>query len=245
MEKRKKNNGALLDVLYIVGNGSVAFNQELQYSLRSLEKFCKGYNRVFITGVCPIFVKKSSVIHTPAQDIGCRAINHWWKVNETIKRTDISKRFVLMYDDIFFCKEVDLRFYQWYYRGELSADPPKNLYQMMMSQTRKFLIEHNAPIKNYACHFPCIYQRDNFLSMESEFEKYKTDKLGLSVRCVYGNFFKNITEFREDIKVRSNISDINSLVKTTECFSIADYAFDGTVKEWCQKELAEKSRYEK
>ena len=236
---------AYLDVLYIIGNGSVCFNQELVYSLRSLEKYGQGYNRVFITGEYPNFVRKSSVVYTPADDIGCRAINHWWKVNETIKKTDISERFLLMYDDIFFCKETDVRRYPWYYRGKISQEPPRTLYQMMMSQTRKYLEEHGEPTLNYACHFPCIYKRSNFLEMESEFEKYKNDNLGLSVRCVYGNRFKNVNDFREDIKVRSNISDIDSLVKTTECFSTADYCFEGTVKDWCLKEFPNKSKWEK
>ena len=244
MEKQKSTYGRLMDVLYIVGTGSVCFNQELQYSLRSLEKYGNGYNRVFITGECPNFVKKSSVIYTQANDIGCRAINHWWKVNETIKRTDISPEFVLMYDDIFFCKEVDFRRYPWYYRGELSSEPPKNLYQMMLSNTRKYLLENNEPTKNYTCHFPCIYKRNEFEQLEPIFEKYKQDNVGLSVRCVYGNMFKHPSEQRDDIKVRSNISDIDSLVKTTECFSTADYCFDGTVKDWCLKEFKEKSKWE-
>lgn len=235
-----------IDCLYIIGSGSVCFNQELMYSLRSLEKYCSGYNRIFITGECPNFVKKSTVIYTPAQDIGCRAINHWWKVNETINKTDISDNFILMYDDIFFCKKTNLSEYPWYYRGELSAEPPKNLYQMMMSKTREYLKERHRPTKNYACHFPFRYNKKNFASMSPAFEEIKKDNLGMSVRNIYGNYFlKSCGKKRDDIKVRTNDSDIDTLVKNTECFSTADYCFDGTVKDWCLKEFKGKSRWEK
>lgn len=234
-----------LDVLYIVGYGSVCFNQELMYSLRSLEKYCSGYNRIFITGECPNFVKKSTIVYTEAKDIGCRAINHWWKVNETINKTDISERFVLMYDDIFFCQKTNLSEYPWYYRGELSKDPPKNLYQMMMSKTREYLKDNHRPTKNYACHFPCIYGKKNFSSMAPAFEELIKDNLGMSVRNIYGNYFIHGGVKRDDIKIRTNDSDIDTLVKKTECFSTADYCFDGTVKDWCLKEFKEKSRWEK
>ena len=89
----------MIDILYIKGAKSPNNDDELRYSLRSL-KFVRDKGRVFITGNRPDFVQ--NIIHIPCDDIGCRMINHWWKVTQTILQTDISDDFVLMYDDIFF-----------------------------------------------------------------------------------------------------------------------------------------------
>ena len=90
----------MVDILYIYKH-SKNNGEELKYSLRSLEKYVSNYGKIFITGDCPDFIDKSKVIHTPAQDIGYPMVNHWWKVRETIKKTNISNNFVLMY---IFCK---------------------------------------------------------------------------------------------------------------------------------------------
>lgn len=92
----------MIDVLYIKGKQSNNYDSELKYSLRSLDVCVSDIGRVFITGECPNFVDKSKVVFTPENDIGCPMINHWWKVSQTIKQTDISDNFALMYDDIFF-----------------------------------------------------------------------------------------------------------------------------------------------
>ena len=44
-----------MDIVYILGNGSKFNNEEIRYSLRSLEKFVN-FDRVFIVGECPKFL---------------------------------------------------------------------------------------------------------------------------------------------------------------------------------------------
>ena len=62
-ENVKKSHNHQIDVLYILGIGSKFGNEELKYSLRSLETYVKDYGRVFITGVFPPFIDKSKVIY--------------------------------------------------------------------------------------------------------------------------------------------------------------------------------------
>lgn len=43
-----------MDILYIVGKGrSLCDNKELRYSLRSLAKYGKNIDRIFVAGYCP------------------------------------------------------------------------------------------------------------------------------------------------------------------------------------------------
>ena len=79
----------MIDVLYIVGTGSHWNNYELRYSLRTLEKYGKNIGRVFVSGFNPVFLS-NEVIFTSIPDIDIFSVNHWYKVSETFKQTDIS-----------------------------------------------------------------------------------------------------------------------------------------------------------
>ena len=158
-----------IDVLYIVGNGSLYGNEELRYSLRSLEKFGRNVGRVFITGECPDFVDQTKITFLPELDIGCRAINHWWKVHQTFSKTDIGDKALLMYDDIFFCKPTDCTKYPWRWRGELPDIRPEGEYKRTLFNTHEWLFKRNYPVLNYCLHQPCIYEKSKFLSMEKPY----------------------------------------------------------------------------
>ena len=50
-----------MDVVYILGTGSTSNDNEIRYSLRSIEKYLIGFNVVYIVGECPKFLK--GIIH--------------------------------------------------------------------------------------------------------------------------------------------------------------------------------------
>lgn len=235
-----------IDILYIVGNGSLFDNAELRYSLRSLEKFGRNIGRVFITGECPAFIDREKVVFTPELDIGCPAINHWWKVDQTFRKTDIGDRALLMYDDIFFCKSVDLNKYPWRWRGLLPVDAPQNgEYRRSLLNAAFWLIRNGHPVVNYEMHQPCIYEKEKFLSMEKDFIDYKTSDVGMVPRSVYANRFSVSAKHMEDLKIRAWVDDLDSLLVGRDCFSIADNCFEGTVQTWLEKNFPTKSRWEK
>ena len=235
-----------IDVLYIVGNGSLYRNEELRYSLRSLDKFGQNVGRVFITGECPDFVDQEKVVFTPELDIGCPAINHWWKVDQTFRKTDIGDRALLMYDDIFFCKPTDCANYPWRWRGELPTIRQDGEYRRSLYNAAVLLRNDGYPILNYCLHQPCIYEKDKFLSMEKDFEGLKMSDIGISPRCVYANrFVDGKAEYMKDLKIRAWVKDLDELIKDRDCFSIADNCFRGPVEDWLKKNLPERSRWEK
>ena len=208
----------MIDLLYIKGSKSINNDDELRYSLRSL-KFVKDKGRVFITGECPSFVQ--NVIHTPEKDIGCRTINHWWKVKQTILSTDISENFILMYDDIFFIKEVELSNYPYYNRGLIKDHKTGTAtYIQNLKEAEKVLTKMNKPTVDYTLHIPCIYNRKNFLEMDF-YEDYIHKSIAPSVRCMYGNLFHKDMPFREDLKIRNKSDKIGDV----DCFSTADNTF--------------------
>lgn len=235
-----------MDVLYIVGNGSRYGNEELRYSLRSLDKFGKNVGRVFITGECPQFIDTDKIVFTPELDIGCPAINHWWKVDQTFRKTDIGDKILLMYDDVFFCRPVDVSKYPWRWRDLLPVDPQTGEYRKSLYNAGVWLQKHNFPILNYCLHQPCIYERDKFLSMEKDFAEFKLSDSGMSVRSVYANQFVCCkTQHMDDLKIRSRVDNVDKLIADRDCFSIADDCYEGPVKEWLEKNLNKRSKWEK
>ena len=229
--------GFMVDILYIKGRESPNKDLELLYSLRSL-KHVKDLGRVFVTGKRPHFVQ--NVIHTPCDDIGCKTINHWWKVTQTILNTDIGDNFVLMYDDIFFLKDVYLENYPYYNRGQLSEhNTGTQAYMDNLREAQKVLKRLGKPTLDYTLHIPCIYNRENFLKLREIYEPYISKSAAPSVRCIYGNLFVGDSPYREDLKLRTK----SDKLRDEDCFSISDEMFVN-VKGLLDERFGEKCKYE-
>lgn len=239
----------MADVLYIIGDGSRYGNAELKYSLRSLSKYGRNYGRVFITGKCPDFVNRDRVIFTPEIDIGRPMINHWWKVFQTFWKTEISEKIVLMYDDVFLTRPVDLSHYPWYYRGELPHDKPHGEYGKCLYAARLQLEKNEIRTQhNFECHCPCIYQRKMFLTFSPLYDALKLCDSPPAVRSMYANTWlcvDNRIKFRDDLKIRAFVKDLPALIADRDCFSIADDCFEGSVEDYLKSEFPEKCEFER
>ena len=233
-----------LDILYIVGSGSKENNEELKYSLRSVDKFCKGVDRVFITGICRNFINKKKVIFTSCDDPYCRSMNHFYKVYTTFMTTDISDDCLLMYDDIFFCSKVDIRNYPSFYKGKIS-DKTDGAYGMCLFNTKRHLTNEILPCLDFGCHTPIIYNRNRFIALLDTFEQFKDDVYGISPRCLYGNkYIETPTQLKEDVKIRTNRFGLDGSVKQTHCFSTGDFTYN-VARQWLYDNFMWKSRWEK
>ncbi|MBO7736059.1 MAG: hypothetical protein J6S67_26045 [Methanobrevibacter sp.] len=235
----------MIDVLYIKGPCSQNYDEEMKYSLRSLEKYVSDYGRVFITGDRPLFVNKDKVVHTLEQDIGVPTINHWWKVRQTIKNTDISQRFVLMYDDIFFVKPTKLENYPAYHKGKLEDKTFEGFYRKSCGMAYYWLNEHGYETKDYELHIPFVYDRDKFLELDKIFDKIKDKQDGMVVRSIYGNMFESDSPLRKDIKIRKSDVGVEQVIGDADCFSVSDWVFCNNVHPWLKAHFKERSIFEK
>jgi len=115
---RLTDNKTKRDQLYVLGGDSKHNDFELRMSLRSIEKYCEGYDRVFIVGRKPTWV--CNVEFYPCEDdMGMAHKNILKKIMYACHETDISEWFTLQADDHFYTKPYDFRRVRPYEKGEL------------------------------------------------------------------------------------------------------------------------------
>lgn len=236
----------MIDILYIT-IPSRNYDLELKCSLRTLYMHVPDWDRIFITGTCPDFINQKKVIFTPCEnESSSKMINHWIKVQKTIDETDIGENFVLMYDDIFFTKDVRLETFPFYQKGKLGEDKNGGQeYQKSINRTKKFLKKHNQPTNDYELHIPCIYNRYNFTKMRSIFEDEIKKKNPLAIRSVYGNLFHPNEPYKHDVKIRTVDDIINMEIMGQECISTTDGTFPYLAAPFIDPHIKIRSPWEK
>ena len=235
----------MIDILYIIKDTpSINGDLELLYSLRSLEQNVADFGRIYITGRCPDFIDKNKVIFTPCNDVETPMMSHWWKVQQTIDKTDISNDFVLMYDDIFFINHINLTGYPFYKRGELGEmKSGGEIYRQNLINTRNWLINEGLGVYyDYELHLPCIYNKIFFAALKDKFFPMLHTGQPISCRSVYGNMFKEYEPFALDVKLRNPEDDVPMF---GDCFSVSDQAFKYKTLDFLKTRYIIKSRWEK
>lgn len=195
-----------MDVLYYIGGGSSHNNDELRFSLRSLEENCKDVGKVWIVGNRPAFLRNVEYLWVEDKF-------KWWK-NAFVKvkaaiEAGISDEFLLMNDDFFMLKPFEASKYPFYHRGEMPSEG-KSDWAKVIVNTRKYLEKIGATTFHYGVHCPMRIEGKKYL----ELEKHLTEPL--SARCLYGNLYckgRKITDCKGE-EIKNNI---------TKCYSSMPY----------------------
>ena len=115
------------DVIYVLGTGSRWHNNEIRFSLRSLEKNLMGFRRVFVVGECPGFLQ--NVIHIPATDIFNPQVNADGniinKVLTACADERISDDFLFINDDHLVLKPIAVSEVPPLHKGDMTTFNPE------------------------------------------------------------------------------------------------------------------------
>lgn len=237
----------MIDVFYVLGSGSKWNNNEIRYSLRSLEKYGKNVGEVYIVGERPSFIS-DKIKYISCKDIGSPACNHWFKVKRFFTETN-AERGCYMMDDVFFTKDVDLENYPYCYNRELPEFKfnDSNFYHRTLLNTRKELLKRNLPIKSFEVHCPIIYERDKFMALNQDFCHFQNlYRPFVGVRSFYCNMNGIEGKYTTDLKIRKKyLSDWQERIKQNDFFSIADEVIHEGVGDWLKEHFPIPSKYEK
>lgn len=179
------------DIVYIIGTGSRWQDNELRFSLRSVEKYLD-HGKVFVCGEFPSWLQ--NVKHIPSIDGFMPPVQAWKQKNAIHKirtaclNSDVSDDFVLMNDDFFFLRKTDV---ETLHLGELHKAIEKHTtkdgyYYHAIVTTRDLLNVAGLETKNYEVHYPIVINKKKFLTLTNSLSWHE---VGYIYRSIYGNTY--------------------------------------------------------
>lgn len=211
-----------MDVVYILGSGSLVKNEEIRYSLRSLERNMLDIADVYIVGEKPEFLK--DFIHIPSQDLSPEKWrNAYKKIKIACADSRISEDFLLMNDDFFMLEPFN------------GAEFP--FYALKNSNGG------TDGLHSFHIHCPMRIRKLWYSQMPLDM----LAKGRHSPRTFYANFYKAPPTFCEDfiLRVGEGCADFDVRTKKSPCFSIGDTAMlYEPFRLWLDNLFPEPSRFE-
>ena len=244
-----------MDILYIVGTGSKWENNELRYSLRSIEKFGRNVGRVYIVGNKPDFINDNVTYIPCPDDTNRKHKNILKKVLCAIEKSDISRHFIISSDDHFYTREVDFDQYPVYYQArEICTQAPNgkkpNNYYLSLFDTRRMLKKWGLPLYQTNPHCNTHFDADMYRLYYPLFAEALETEYGGEMNCLMGNILINggvqPTYFVDKkIGVFKDTADLIKQIDGVECFSISDDAVLCGIGGYLKTLFPNKSKYEK
>jgi len=252
-----------MDVVYVIGTGSKWDNNELRYSLRSIDKCGIGLHNVIIVGdELPDFVDPDKVIffQVPDKPGDSPARNVYRKINHVFS-TGAFEQFLLSSDDHFFIKPTDFDNYPILYKGErMPSAGEKGIgdkrYTKTMADTGFWMELHHLDMRYFEGHTNKLYSVHAWCYLKSiglERWMYETT-YGISTNAPMAAAFLKLNrlgydypcQYRKDIKLRHlNTPEDWKLLEDANSFSIYDSAIKTGVAEFLQHLFPDPCRFER
>lgn len=231
-----------MDIVYVVKDS--AYNDELKYSLRSVDKNFP-HNRVWFYGGKPVGLHpdKQVVVNQKGKNKWERVRNMFISIAEN---DEITEDFVLFNDDFFVLRPVDKppiykygSIAQLCKRVEKQNGNKPTPYTRSLERTAKALKGLGYPTTNYELHIPMVINRKGLQKAMELFPDVR------ATRSLYGNTWlsKKDSESMKDVKI---FRAWQTPTEDTDFLSTEDYAFkNGKAGEYIRQRFPEKSRWEK
>lgn len=229
------------DIVYMVKDA--IYNEELRYSLRSVEKNFP-HNRVWFVGGKPMYFHPDRQVV-----INQKGKTKWDRVRMMFKAVadndDITDNFVLFNDDFFVMKPVaTLPPFEYGSLDDLCKRIERKnggrptQYTLKLRETESILKRGGYPTYNFELHVPIILNRRRLRKI---IEAYPDTK---GTRSLYGNtYLTTYSKLMKDVK----IFDSKTIPKADSIFlSTEDVSFKkGKVGEYIRQQFPYKSKWEK
>ncbi len=207
-----------ISIVIPLGTGSIWFDdQELKYSLRSIEKYLHGVGDVFIVGVVPKWI--TNVIHIPAKDevgVQNRAKNIFTKVMLAVNDERVTNDFLFMNDDHFLKHDFIAGEFPYHYRELDMVDTINRIkklewWKSLVTNTRDYLIANGKPVKMFDTHCPIIYNKEKFSKLQQVDWNVPN---GYGIKSLYANINEIEGSYYPDRKLsHSDENEYNLLQK--------------------------------
>lgn len=240
-----------VDLVYPLGKGSSWNNNELRFSLRSVQKNLKNVRKVFIIGEKPEWLK--NVTHIQCYDIFPNNAdgNIITKVLAACKNEGLSDNFLFMNDDYIVMNPVDASKIPAYHKGDMAEFEQqyfeKNYWRGRLYRTMKILKKRGFPTFHFDGHIPIIMNKKLFPQIIAQFN-YQDD-IGYCMKSLYANVaYKEYQPVDGVKKVLSRpyiIKDLERIYSPFIFISVKDDGLTLDFKKWIFGKFPDMSKYEK
>lgn len=246
-----------IDVVYILGTGSAWNNNEIRFSLRSIEKYGLDTGNIFIVGEKPAFLS-NNIIHIPASDIYNPMVNadgniaH--KVGLACADKRLSENFLFINDDHILLKPVNLKSIPYYHKGDLNSMNTYtnewfgvNYWRSRLKRTRDCLNLKGLTAYHFDCHVPMVINKETFITVMSDFPI--GDGIGLTMKSLYGNSiesgnWKILQNQKKVVFGQMIIDQIKVHLRDCQFMAYNDNGLNKALKIWLYGEFPDQSIYE-
>ena len=174
--------GGPVDVVYPLSNGSRWGDNELRFSLRSLEKNLLNLGKVYVVGACPGWLDTNEVVYIPAK--GGRGPKDVNIIDKVLLACLHTTRFLRLSDDQTLLQAMQAEDILPYgHRQGKLGNKPKRAWPVRLWRTRQWLLEHGHTSHNFDLHLPMMIDATKFVQAMAE-APYKS---GLTINTLYGN----------------------------------------------------------
>ena len=237
----------MIPILYILGSGSRYQNNELRYSLRSVEKYVPTASRIIVVGEDPGFLSQKVEFYPLAELEGNKQFRMAKKV-EWACQNILDGDFLFSADDVFHTNpNLEVRV-PYYCKGVLpEKEQHKSTYQTARVLTRKYLQSINKPTHDFDTHAPIVFNSEKFLALSEAWTHYSPQhNAGVLNQSLYANFYHETPTPYKDVKLnRLRTEEDFDLLELNQNFSCSDDGWRSGVAEYLELLFPNKSKYEK
>ena len=245
----KKTVRGDIDVVYALGSGSRWHNNEICYSLRSIEKHVKGWRNIFIVGMKP--AQLGHIIHIPADDLLTNNAdgNIARKVLLACADKRVSDTFLFINDDHLFLKDINILDIPAYNKGDLKKYDDSfydngGLYVKRLKRTKDVLLKNKLPTLHYDCHTPILIDKNRFPGIIRKFDF--ESGIGYTMKSLYGNSLKLPSPYLADLNVKTPMvcQDIVAAAADHTLMAYNDAGLNQDLKKFLNDTFPNKSKFE-
>ena len=221
----------MTDIVIPLGTGSPWQNNELRYTLRSIEKHLHGYRNIYIVGDKPAWLQ--NVIHIPFKEVSLAAwkeSNICHKIMEACLHPELTGNFLFFNDDHFLLRSINAGDFPFFHCGMMSERFEEIKYTNPYARTIKNTLRLIGDGYNYDCHCPVLFNQESFLLIMNRIDWSKP--FGYLMKSLYCNEMKIIGQYLPDCKINQRLeeAEIYDMIKDRPFFSVGNAGLTDVMK---------------
>lgn len=238
----------MTDVVYVLGRGSYWQDNELRYSLRSLERFITGIGTIYVVGQKPKWLTGVTHLQYPDRH-ACKERNIMEKMAYCCGHPDLSQQFLHVHDDhtaLAPMAATDIPNWAGSTLERLAKGVKKtNHWRDAVINTSEALRARGFKTYNFDLHYPMLFDKTKFLDAMDLYD-WKGTKRGFVVKSLYANTLKIPPAVTSDLKILTD-NTMGQLVKRLKgrpWFSYGNGGLNGNLKKLLPELYPTPSRFE-